>query len=119
MNRKVRINSVPADYYRGNDIPGMPDFAGTWVLAPERDNFVLDITCQDLDRWLMEPYEWQDRNEVRAWQRQIAALKQAQLTDEPESEPANRAGEMRRREELLARTEELVNLAHDLGGMKL
>jgi hypothetical protein len=105
-NYKVRINPAPADYYRSNDIPNMPDHAGTWIMSAEQLNYVRDIICQDLERWLLEPSEWQDRNEIAAWRRQIANLINAKPTEEEVAPPAKREATMnklREREEFMER----------------
>jgi hypothetical protein len=95
MNRKIRINKLPASYYNRNDIPNMPDFAGTWIVTADRFKFITDIMKQDLARWIEFPDDSYP-DEVAAWKRQLATLEAATSTDAPEAEPAGRAAAIER-----------------------
>jgi len=89
MNRRCRINSMPASYYgRSVDIPNMPDFPGIWIISQDRFDQWLGIMEQDLARWV--EFEGEP-DEIAAWRRQISKLQDAPETNEPEAEPAKRA----------------------------
>lgn len=95
MNRRIRINPIPAGYYGHTvDIPNMPDFPGIWIVSAERFDFWLGIMEQDLARWVEFDGE---PDEIAAWKRQVAVLKDAAETELPEAEPAKRAAALEQR----------------------
>ena len=92
MNIKIRINQLPAAYYRSNDIPNMPDCKGIWIVEPERFEFIKAIMQQDLARW-MEFREDSYPDEIAAWKRQLAQFEKAVEINQAISEPAERANQ--------------------------